>query len=76
MLRFWWRSWWRYKKELKHVGEVWEILIVEILVEVLVDIRNIAKGTTDPRVEFKSQVQTQILIKHQLQNLNQTPASP
>ena len=52
LLRFWWRSWWRYKKELKHVGEVWEILIVEILVEVLVDIRNIAKGTTDPRVEF------------------------
>ena len=30
---------------------------------------NIAKGTTDPRVEFISQVQTQILIKCHLQNL-------
>ena len=30
---------------------------------------NIAKGTTDPRVEFISQVQTQILIKFHLQNL-------
>ena len=31
--------------------------------------RNIAKGTTDPRVEFKSQVITQILIK-QIQNFD------
>ena len=45
---------------------------------------NIAKGTTDPRVEFLSQVQTQILIKFHLQNLdtdqpqnlNQTSTSP
>ena len=32
--------------------------------------RNIAKGTTDPRVEFISQVLTEILIKFQIQNLN------
>ena len=32
---------------------------------------NIAKGTTDPKVEFISQVQTQILIKFHLQNLDQ-----
>ena len=32
---------------------------------------NIAKGTTDPRVEFISQVLTQILIKFHLQNLEQ-----
>ena len=31
--------------------------------------KNIAKGTTDPRVEFISQVLTQILIKFHLQNL-------
>ena len=45
---------------------------------------NIAKGTTDPRVEFISQGQTQILIKFHLKNLdpastrnlNQTSASP
>ena len=45
---------------------------------------NIAKGTTDPRVEFISQVQHKsqsnfifrILTKHQLQNINQTSASP
>ena len=35
---------------------------------------NIAKGTTDPRVEFISQIITQILIKH-LQNLDQAPTS-
>ena len=33
-------------------------------------LKNIAKGTTDPRVEFISQVFTQILIKFQFQNLN------
>ena len=32
---------------------------------------NIAKGTTDPRVEFISQVQTQVWIKFHLQNLDQ-----
>ena len=32
--------------------------------------RNIAKGTTDPRVEFISQVLTEILIKFQIQNLD------
>ena len=32
---------------------------------------NIAKGTTDPRVEFIPAVQTQILIKFHLQNLDQ-----
>ena len=31
---------------------------------------NIAKGTTDPRVEYISQVLTQILIKFQVQNLD------
>ena len=44
--------------------EQWEILI-----------ENIAKGTTDPRVEFISQVQTQILIKFHLQNLDQASTS-
>ena len=37
--------------------------------------RNIAKGTTDPRVEFLSQVQKQILIKFHLQNLDQASTS-
>ena len=36
---------------------------------------NIAKGTTDPRVKFISQVQTQILIKFHLQNLNYASTS-
>ena len=35
----------------------------------LILLRNIAKGTTDPRVEFMSQVITQILIK-QFQNFH------
>ena len=34
-------------------------------------LENIAKGTTDPRVEFIAQLQTQILIKFHLQNLDQ-----
>ena len=38
-------------------------------------IKNIAKGTTDPRVEFLSQVQKQILIKFHLQNLDQASTS-
>ena len=38
-------------------------------------IPNIAKGTTDPRVEFLSRVQTQILIKFHLQNLDQASSS-
>ena len=33
--------------------------------DMLMTIKNIAKGTMDPRVEFISQVQTQILIKFQ-----------
>ena len=37
--------------------------------------KNIAKGTTDPRVEFISQVQTKILIKLHLQNLDQASTS-
>ena len=37
--------------------------------------KNIAKGTTDPRVEFISQVQTKILIKFHLQNLDQGSTS-
>ena len=37
--------------------------------------KNIAKGTTDPRVEFISQVLTQILIKFQFQNLEQASTS-
>ena len=36
---------------------------------------NIAKGTTDPRVEFISQVQIQILIKFHLKNLDQASTS-
>ena len=36
---------------------------------------NIAKGTTDRRVEFLSQVQKQISIKFHLQNLDQASAS-
>ena len=40
---------------------------------------NIAKGTTDPRVEFNlpkfKQAQTQILIKFRLQNLDQASTS-
>ena len=36
---------------------------------------NIAKGTTDPRVEFISQVQTEILIKFHLQNLDYASTS-
>ena len=37
---------------------------------------NIAKGTTEMRVEFISQVLTQILIKVQPKNLNQALATP
>ena len=37
--------------------------------------KNIAKGTTDPRVEFISQVLTQILIKFQFQNLDEAKTS-
>ena len=37
--------------------------------------KNIAKGTTDPKVEFISQVQTQILIKFHLQNLDKASTS-
>ena len=37
--------------------------------------KNIAKGTTDPRVGFLSQVQKQILIKFHLQNLDQASTS-
>ena len=36
---------------------------------------NIAKGTTDPRVEFISQVLTHILIKFHLKNLDQASTS-
>ena len=39
-----------------------------------VTLQNIAKGTTDPRIEFISQVLPQILIKH-FQNLDQAPTS-
>ena len=45
----------------------------------VISYKNIAKGTTDPRVEFSlpkfKQVQTQILIKFHLQNLEQTSIS-
>ena len=37
--------------------------------------KNIAKGTTDPRVEFILQVLRQILTKFHLQNLKQLPTS-
>ena len=43
--------------------------------DMLMTIKNIAKGTTDPRVEFISQVQTQILIKFHLQNIDQASTS-
>ena len=36
---------------------------------------DIAKGTTDPRVEFTTQFLTHILIKFHLQNFNQTSAT-
>ena len=36
---------------------------------------NIVKGTTDPRVEFISEVQKQIFIKFHLQNLDQASSS-
>ena len=36
---------------------------------------NIAKGTTDPKVVFISQVQTKILIKFYLQNFDQASTS-
>ena len=36
---------------------------------------NIAKGTTDPRVEFKSQVLTHILIRFDRENLHQASNS-
>ena len=48
--------------------------MVRFMIRVRDDI-NIAKGTTDPRVEFISQVQTQILIKFHLQNLDQASTS-
>ena len=38
-------------------------------------LENIAKDTTDPRVEQNKQVQTQILIKFHLQNLDQASTS-
>ena len=42
-------------------------------------VQNIAKGTTDPRVEFSlpnfKQVETQILIKFYLKNLDQASIS-
>ena len=38
-------------------------------------LKNIAKGTTDPRGEFISQVQTKTLIKLHLQNLYQASTS-
>ena len=38
-------------------------------------VKNIVKGTTDPRVEFISQVQTKILINFHLQNLDQASTS-
>ena len=41
----------------------------------LVILLNIAKGTTDPRVEFISQVQTQILIKSHLQSFDEASTS-
>ena len=47
----------------------------EITAKVRSENLNIAKGTTDPRVEFISQVQTHILIKFNLQNLNQASTS-
>ena len=40
-----------------------------------VTLQNIAKGTTDPRIEFISQVLTQILIKFPLQNFKQVSTS-
>ena len=39
------------------------------------NLENIAKGTTDPRVEFISQLQIQILIKFHFKNLDQASTS-
>ena len=50
------------------------IHMVRFMIRVRDDI-NIAKGTTDPRVEFISQVQTRILIKFHIQNLDQATTS-
>ena len=40
------------------------------------DNKNIAKGTTDPRVEFLSQVQKQILIKFHLDQASTSKSQP
>ena len=57
------------------VCELWSQQYQMIKLPTNTIITNIAKGTTDPRVEFISQVQTQILIKFLLQNLDQASTS-
>ena len=52
-------SWFEYQWRLK-----------KPLGEIQLQKKNIAKGITDPRVEFISQVLRQILIKFHFQNLN------
>ena len=57
--------------QLKHSVVVFR----ELKITSSVSYANIAKGITDPRVEFISQVQTQILIKFHLKNLDQASTS-
>ena len=45
-----------------------EAVTLEVIMRFILS--NIAKGTTDPRVEFISQVLSQILVKFQFQNLD------
>ena len=58
-----------HPKELYKTYETWEFASYSVDRSLVL---NIAKGTTDPRVEFVSQVPTQILIKFHLLNLVQT----
>ena len=59
---------WRVSKEPKHLK------VKFMSAHSLFIYGNIAKGITDPRVEFISQVQTHFFIKFHLQNLDE--ASP
>ena len=51
-------------------------IVPKLCLQCLISIvKNIAKCTTDPRIEFISQIQSQILIKFHLQNLDQASIS-
>ena len=66
----------RNQLRVKMFNVITIFFIIALLHKQLEGKDNIAKGTTDPRVEFKSQVQTKNLINLHLQNLDQTSASP